>query len=168
MQKLFTMFKTSPRQYYANVSESLLDAIAGKKDARKEFARRWLVGQIILPLTFQAVSDLLRMGFNDEDEDDFETADYVRAMVLGPLNGLFMAGDIAAPVASAITGTKIWDHELPIYAGGRDIAHAINDLKGGDLLEGADGLLRGMGKMVPTFTYYEILRRETDRLGLTD
>ena len=41
--KLFTMYKTSPRQYYANLYESMLDAKAGKKGAASEFGRRLLV-----------------------------------------------------------------------------------------------------------------------------
>jgi hypothetical protein len=168
LAKLFTMFKTSPRQYYANVYESLLDAKAGKKDAGSEFARRLFIGQVVLPLTFQAVSDLIRSGFNDPEDEDYEIANYVRAVILGPLNGLFIFGDFAELVASGMSDTKIWFEELPIFAGPTKVAQALAQFWQGDLGEGIDDLLRGMGKMSAPFTYYEIIRREIDRLNLLE
>jgi hypothetical protein len=166
--KLFTMFKTSPRQYYANVYESLLDAKAGKKGAKSEFVRRMIIGQVILPMVFQAASDVLRSPFNDDDEEDFEAPDYVRAVLLGPLNGLFIAGDMAELLTSGLSDTKIWFEELPIFSGPTEVAGALQEFWDGDFQQGLDELLRGMGRMVAPFTYYEIFRRETDRLGITE
>jgi hypothetical protein len=168
LAKLFTMFKTSPRQYYANVYESLLDAKAGRKGAGSEFARRLFIGQVVLPITFQAVSDLIRSPFNDPEDEDYEIGNYVRAVLLGPLNGLFIFGDFAELVASGLSDTKIWFEELPIFAGPTKVAQALEQFWQGDLGEGIDDLLRGMGKMSAPFTYYEIIRREINRLNLLE
>lgn len=166
--RLFTMFKTSPRQYYANVYESLLDAKAGKKGAGKEFGRRFLIGQVILPLVFQLVSDMLRSPFNEPDEEDYEYQNYVRAVLLGPLNGLFIFGDFAEVLTSGISNTRIWNEELPIFESASKVAEGVQDLYQGDFQGGVDELLRGMGKVFKPFTYYDIIRRETGRVGLTD
>ena len=160
--KLFTMYKTSPRQYYANVYESFLDSKAGKKGASKEFARRALIGQIVLPLTFQFASDLLKSPFNGDDED-YDGANYLRAMLMGPLNGLFIAGDFAELAFSGISGADIWAEKVPILDGATKAAYGIHDLWDGDFLEGVDNIARGIGKTTPNvLTYYEVLRKQSD------
>jgi hypothetical protein len=127
-----------------------------------------IIGQVILPMVFQAASDVLRSPFNDDDEEDFEAPDYVRAVLLGPLNGLFIAGDMAELLTSGLSDTKIWFEELPIFSGPTEVAGALQEFWDGDFQQGLDELLRGMGRMVAPFTYYEIFRRETDRLGITE
>jgi hypothetical protein len=119
-------------------------------------------------MVFQAASDVLRSPFNDDDEEDFEAPDYVRAVLLGPLNGLFIAGDMAELLTSGLSDTKIWFEELPIFSGPTEVAGALQEFWDGDFQQGLDELLRGMGRMVAPFTYYEIFRRETDRLGITE
>lgn len=165
--KLFTMYKTSPRQYYANVYESFLDAKAGKKGARKEFIRRLFIGHVILPLSFQFVSDLLKSPF--DDEDDFEFENYLRAVLLGPLNGLFIMGDAAELIFSGLAGTKIWPEKVPILDGYELLSKGIDSLKDGDLGGAIDKLARGTGKITPgPVTFYDIIRKELRRFDVID
>ena len=163
--KLFTMYKTSPRQYYANVYESLLDAKAGKKGAASEFGRRLLIGQVILPLTFQFVSDILR-NFVDDDEE-FEPENYLRAVLMGPLNGLFIAGDFAELGFSALAGAKVWDEKIPIMDGFTRAMKAHTHIRNGEWGEGLDDVARGLGKTLPSaLTFYDIIRKELKRFGV--
>lgn len=162
--RLFTMFKTSPRQYYANVYESLLDAMAGKQGAKTEFARRLFIGQIVLPVVFQFISDLLRSPFNDDDDEDYSPEAYLRAMLLGPLNGLFIIGDGLTMVASGLAGDKVWPVKNPVLSGFEKLAWAGNDIREGEWLEAADTILRGLGESWPSpLTFYDIFRKQYDK-----
>jgi hypothetical protein len=159
--KLFTMYKTSPRQYYANVYESALDAKAGKKGAKAEFARRLFIGQVVLPLTFQFVSDTLRAPFDDDDA--YEIEDYYRAMLMGPLNGLFIAGDFAELITSGITDAGVWAEKVPVLDGATKAAYGMKKFWDGDFLEGVDDIARGIGKTAPSpLTFYDIIRKQID------
>ena len=156
--KLFTMYRTSLRQYYANVYESLLDFTAGKKGAGAEFARRFTIGQIILPLTFQFVSDAI-LNLMDDDEE-FEPEDYVRAVLLGPLNGLFVFGDFAETIATGIADAKVWLEKFPAFEGASSIGFGLKNLHDGDIDDAAQDLIEGIGKLSPNiFTFYDILAR---------
>lgn len=175
--KLFTMYKTSPRQYYANVYESLLDAGGvkglikgtGKKGSRAQFTRRFLISHVILPMSFQFISDLTRMGLRPDDEDAFSAESYFRAMLLGPLNGVFIFGDGIDLLASAVAGTTLWEKVMPILGGPTEIARGIMDIGDGDFLEGIDEVARGIGKMTPSaLTFYDIITDEAKRLYLID
>ena len=165
--KMFTMYKTSPRQYYSNLYESFLDAKAGKKGSKKEFGRRLAIGQVILPLLFQFASDALR-SFVDDDED-FEAENYLRAVLMGPLNGLFIAGDFAELGFSSIAGTRIWDEKIPILDGLTKAVRGLADIKNGEFIEGVDEVAVGIGKTMPSApTYYHVIRRELKRFGIGD
>jgi len=170
VEKLFTMYITSLRQYYANVYESFLDAKEGsffsaekgKKGSTKEFARRFFIGQIILPLTFQFISDTLKAPFNDDDEEDWAPEDYYRAMLLGPLNGLYIVGDLIEGAASAAVGSKIWDPKNPVMEGAFRAFKTGSKIEKGEFGAAADEILSGIGKTVPSvFTFYDIFRKQT-------
>ena len=157
--KLFTMYKTSQRQYYANVYESLLDFKAGKKGAGKEFARRFFIGQFVLPLTFQFVSDTLKAPFEDDD-DRYDGEDYLRAMLMGPLNGLFIAGNFAELITSGVTNAAVWAEKIPIMDGATKAAYGMKALWKGKFAEGVDDVARGIGKTIPgVFSFYDIFRK---------
>lgn len=166
MFKLFTMYKTSPRQYYANVYESGLDMLAGKKGSKKQFSRRFVISHMLLPLTFQFVSDITRMGLRPDDDDTFSGENYLRAMLLGPLNGLFIAGDMLDIAISSISGAKVWEKKIPILDGVMEVSRGVvGAVKGDDFEEVADDLIRGIGKMTPgAFTFYDIITDEYKRI----
>ena len=192
MFKLFSMYKTSPLQYYANVSETFFDAggikglltKGGKKDTKKDFARKFFIAQVMLPLTFQFVSDLTKAPFRDDDEDKFSGENYLRAMLLGPLNGLFIAGDALEMIFSGVADTRIWAKKVPVLDGAQELAQGIGKLDAlgllksvvtdeewdGDITGAADKIIRGMGRITPgAATGYDIIRDEIKRLeGITE
>ena len=162
--KLFTMFKTSPRQYYANLYESALDFKAGKTGAGKEFARRFIIGHVILPLTFQFASDAIRSPFNDDEDEDYSPEDYVSAVLLGPLNGLFIAGNAIESIADGVAGSRVWFSSVTVLEPFVRIGHSIDDFEDGDFLETADEIARAIGKVTQSpLTFYDIIRKEIDR-----
>ena len=192
MFKLFTMYKTSPRQYYANVAESFADAgklkgllsKGGKPGSKKEFARRFFIAQVMLPLTFQFVSDITKAPFRDDDEETISGENYLRAMLLGPLNGIFIAGDALDMLISGIADTTIWAKKITILDGVQEVAQGFGKLNAtglissfmsgedwdGDITGAADKIARGMGRITPgAMTFYDIIRDEIKRLeGLTE
>jgi ADP-Ribosyltransferase in polyvalent proteins len=172
--RMFTMFTTSPRQYYQHMSESFGDAIAGKKGAKSAAVKKILVAQIILPVVFQAVSDIMRKGF---DEDEYDGGDYLRAMIVGPLNGLFVAGGIIEEAADALFAGKT-------YGGGSDSAAALSDRKyinrslkrmhkiaregdwnEDDLFKVMDEAASGTSSVFAPSAIYSVFRREKKRFN---
>ena len=192
MFKLFSMYKTSPLQYYANVSETFFDAggikglltTGGKKDTKKDFARKFFIAQVMLPLTFQFASDLTKAPFRDDDEDKYSGENYLRAMLLGPLNGLFIAGDALEMIFSGVADTRIWAKKVPVLDGAQELAQGIGKMDApgllksvftdedwdGDITGAADKIIRGMGRITPgAATGYDIIRDEIKRLeGVTE
>lgn len=164
--KLFTMYDTSPRQYYANVYESFLDFKAGKKGAKAEFFRRFTIGQIILPITFQFASDMLR---NFVDDEELDPANYLRAVLLGSLNGLFIAGDFLELLSYGAADTKLWEKKITVADGATKAARGIKSFWDGDFAEGVDEVAIGIGRTTPSaLTFYSIFRKELGRFGIGD
>jgi len=166
--KLFTMYKTSPRQYYANSYETLRDAFAGRKGAKKEALNKLVIAHVILPNLFQFVSDAWRM-IGDEDKE-LEGSDYLRAMLLGPLNGLFIAGEALSPLAAIATGSKRYDTRLPIYGSITAVSRAIEGYSRGDFWSATHDLAMHTGKASPfrltnALTYYSIISKQAKLLG---
>jgi hypothetical protein len=166
--KLFTMYKTSPRQYYANSYETLRDAFSGRKGAKKEALNKLVIAHIILPNLFQFVSDAWRM-IGDEDKE-LEGSDYLRAMLLGPLNGLFVAGEALSPLAAIATGSKRYDTRLPIYGSITAVSRAIEGYGRGDFWSATHDLVMHTGKASPfrltnALTYWSILAKQSKLLG---
>jgi len=156
--KLFTMYMTSPRQYYANVAEAVLDAASGKKGAKAGAARRILISNFVLPVMFQFVSDSWRMLGDDEKE--YEWQEYVRAILVGPLNGLFIAGDVVTPLVAALFGAKRWDENLPILAAINDITRGLETITDGDFGEGIEETIYHLGRIAPSpISFYSIAKR---------
>ena len=159
LARMFTMYATSPRQYYANVYETLLDASAGRKNAKKDFVRKAFIGHIILPLLFQFASDIMRHW---GDDDELEMNDYLRAMLLGPLNGIFVIGDWLDMFFSAMAGTKVYTNRNPMSEAAEYTFR--NWDKDWEFNKLADDMIKGIGKGVPSVpTFYSIIRREMKR-----
>ena len=152
------MYLTSPNQYYAGVYESVLDWKAGRKGGRERAIRSIVIGHIILPAMFQLATDLWREVTDEEHE--WKAEEYFRAMLLGPLNGLFLAGEGLSPLAAVITGSKVWDSRTPLHETINDFIRAFNKMSSGDFGDGVDGLLESAGQAYPTpVSFYPILKR---------
>ena len=165
--KLFTMYKTSPRQYYAVAYEALFDAFAGRKNGWHNAARKMAISHAVLPLMFQFVSDMWRM-VGDEDKE-LEGSDYLRAMLLGPLNGLYIAGEVAAPLASLATGARVYDAQIPAFSAINSTVRGVAKISRGDFWEGTNEIVKQAGKWTPVralnfATYYSILTKQAKLL----
>ena len=79
--KLFTMFMTSPNQYYRMVIGGYRNFIAGR-GSKSENLRRIFVGQFLLPTLFQFISN----GFKWDNEDQ------ATSILLFPFSGLLFFG----------------------------------------------------------------------------
>jgi hypothetical protein len=168
VMKLFTMYKTSPRQYYAVAWEAVADMRAGRKGATRGAMRKLAITHFILPSVFQFASDSWRK-LGDEDEE-YEWSDYFRAWALGSLNGLFIAGDLLSPAASKLFGTKVYDANIPVYQAGNAVVRSLSKYNSGDFLEGSHEILKAAGKFTPAkqiemLTYYSIMSKQIKNLG---
>lgn len=120
--RLFTVFLTNARNYYQSTYMTLPDAIANRPGARKDFARRWIVGHIVLPTLFQLVVDALKVPFQDDEEredylDPVEASKrYGYMMALGPLAGLYGAGQGIAFALQKIFDQKGFSAPNPVTA----------------------------------------------------
>jgi hypothetical protein len=89
--KLFTMFMTAPASYYRNMSMGMRNIKAGR-GSRAENLKRMAMAQFVLPMIFQFIAS----GFDWEDEKQ------LRAAIVGPFNGLFIARDALEAFATAL------------------------------------------------------------------
>ena len=172
VNRLLTMFTTSPRQYYQYVYETALDAKAGKKGARGRLGRTIFIGQFVLPLLFQGVTDLMRKGWNT---DEYEEEDYLRAVLLGPLNGLFIAGSLADSAITALTTGRVYNNNsspaLSVFKQGdyafNDLHQFFNDgFEVDELYSAADHLLDLASGTSKTMAFVDIFKREGKRFGV--
>jgi len=95
--KLFTMFRTAPIAYYRVWSGGWRNLIYGR-GSKSENIRRIALTHIVLPMFFQWVSDAFMWGNPDDDDEDDRLIPWLpktqtRALLLGPMNGLFIAGN---------------------------------------------------------------------------
>lgn len=130
---LFTMFKSSQRQYLAkevNAIKSLFQkgGISPKNyfENIRKVARVLAIYHVLLPVLFQWVAN-----FGGWDEDDRK--EYLRAGLLGSLNGLFLFGDIVDGIVRAAMGLKTWPQEVPIATIGKDLEQAVKKIDMDDI-----------------------------------
>ena len=122
---LFTMFKSSQRQYLAkelNAVKTLFQKGGTSPRNIKKVARILAVYHVLLPVLFQWVANF--GGWDEEDRKE-----YLRAGILGSLNGLFLFGDIVDGIIRAAMGLRVWPQEVPIATIGDDIQQAIKKVE---------------------------------------
>jgi hypothetical protein len=134
LYKLFTMFMTSPQAYYRHVSGGYRNLI-NRRGSTAENLKRIAIAQFVLPMLFQFVAS----GFEWDEEDQ------KRAILMGPLNGLFILKDFAEPIVEAIVTGRMprFGNELPIFTPAKSLAMAI--VEANKMLTGEDG---DVGKMI--------------------
>jgi hypothetical protein len=120
--KLFTMFRSSPNQYVRKEVAAIRNLIAGRQGVTQT-AKTLAIFHFLLPMFFQFVSD----GFTwDEDEQK-------RAMILGPLNGVFILGDILEGIVRHSLGLRRYDDEVPVMSVADDAVKAMKLVEPDDL-----------------------------------
>ncbi len=120
--KLFTMFRSSPNQYVRKEIGAVRNLIVGRQGVIKT-AKTLLIFHFLLPMFFQWVSDAF----------EWDKKEQLRAAIFGPLNGLFILGDIIEGVVRTALGMKVYPHEIPIYGIANDIMKAVRELKADDI-----------------------------------
>lgn len=121
---LFTMFKSSQRQYLAkevNAIKTLFQKGGTSPKNIAKVARILAIYHVLLPVLFQYIAN-----FGGWDEDDRK--EYLRAGLLGSLNGLFLFGDIIDGIVRTAMGLRRWPQEVPIATIGKDLEQAIKKI----------------------------------------
>jgi hypothetical protein len=137
--KLFTMFKSSPNQYFRKEMAAIRNFAAGRI-GKRQLLKTILIYHIILPMFFQWVSDRFTW---DEDEQ-------LRAMILGPLNGIFILGDALDYLVRDVAGMQTWDLGIPLWSFIEDVGKALelldpSELDAEDFLRAIRGLAGAVG-----------------------
>ncbi len=121
---LFTMFKSSQRQYLqkeVNAVKSLFQKRGTSPQNIKKVARILAIYHFLLPMIFQYIANF--GGWDEEDRKE-----YIRAGILGSLNGWFIAGDAVDSIIRAALNLKIWPQEIPIVSLGSDLQQAVKQI----------------------------------------
>lgn len=128
-EQLFTMFKSSPRQYMAkelNAIRSLFQKGGTTPKNIAKVARILVIYHVLLPVVFQYVANL--GGWDEEDKKE-----YLRAGILGSANGIFIFGDFIDAGLRAAMGMRVWDTELPMADIFVDIGSAASIISDDDI-----------------------------------
>lgn len=173
LARLFTMFTTSPRLYYAHLAESFGDAMANRKGAKQAFARKAFIAHVVLPLAFQLACDVMKKGL---ELDDYEIKDYILACLLGPYEGLFLVGKAFKYATDygvnwAFSEKDTFKHSqidnVPILSdverGFSALGKLASDLSFDNILETADDLARSAAPFNRTAAVVNSGVRETNR-----
>jgi hypothetical protein len=110
--KLLFMFATEARQKAAIDMMAWRDLIKGQNMG--DAARKIFVIHVLMPVITQTMANLYKDLFTtagDEDDDDsnWEAWDYVRAMALGPANGIFLIGQGLSAAVGGLFGKKVFE-----------------------------------------------------------
>jgi hypothetical protein len=141
--KLFSMFLSAPNLYMRKEMGAVRNLLAGRGSPLGH-AKTIFIYHVLLPSIFQLVTD----AFNwDKDNQK-------RAVILGPLNGLFIIGEGIEFVVSKALGVRAFGTEVAPYAIAKDfgkfITEAIRLISEGDLTDeefyrGTRGLAGSVG-----------------------
>ncbi len=114
--KLFTMFLSSPNLYLRKELGAIRGLLSGRGSV-KDHMKTIAIYHIMLPMFFQLVSDMF-----DWDEDE-----QLRAVILGPLNGLFIVGDMLTAIYRKAAGLPTFGNEIAITGAAEDLGKATKE-----------------------------------------
>lgn len=123
-EKLFTMFKSSQRQYLQKELQAVKSLFqkGGTGPANiKKVAKVLAIYHVLLPMAFQYLANF--GGWDDEDRRD-----YLRAGILGSFNGLFIFGDIIDSIIRKALGLRVFSNEVPISSIANDVVRAVGKI----------------------------------------
>ena len=160
--KLFSMFLSAPNLYVRKELGAVRNLLAGRGSPLGH-AKTLFIYHVLLPSLFQLVTD----AFNwDEDNQK-------RAVILGPLNGLFIIGEGIELLVSKALGVRAFGSEVAPYTAAKDfgkfITEAIRLISEGDLTDeefyrGTRGLAGGVGAVtgLPTKQVVDLVKSGSD------
>ena len=165
--ELFTMFMSAPRQYLAkevNAVRSIFQEGGTSSQNIKKVAKTLVIYHLILPMIFQFISNF--GGWDEEDRKE-----YLRAGILGSLNGLFIFGEIISAILGVAINTifndtakmKVFDPKLPILTIGDDVIKAVKDLDVEDI--GMEDVLKALADLSRAGNSFGIPVEQTINMG---
>ena len=139
--KMFTQFMSAPNLYYRREMWALRNLMHGKID-KKQFTKTIMLYHVLIPMIFQFISD----GFTWDEDEQF------RAFLLGPLNGVFIMGDMVDGIIRRALGLRRYDDEVPIMTIVDDTARGWdlwdwNNLTSEEFHNALRGLAGAVGKL---------------------
>lgn len=159
--KLFTMFMSSPNQYFRKEFGAVRNLAAGRID-KAQFFKTVAIYHLLLPMFFQWVSD--RFTWDKEEQ--------LRAMILGPLNGIFIFGDGLDAIIRAALGMQDFGLGMPIWSIFKDFGKALrlldpDELDTEDFIRALRGLAGGVGGAtgIPLKQFVDLLIGFSDLLA---
>ena len=141
-EKLFTMFKSSQRQYLQKELQAVKSLFqkGGTSPANiKKVAKVIAIYHVLLPVAFQYLANL--GGWDDEDKRD-----YIRAGILGSLNGLFIFGDIMDSIIRKALKLRVFSNEVPISTIANDVMRAMGKLDWDDITP--EDVVEALGELI--------------------
>ena len=137
--KLFTMFASSPNQYFRKELGAIRNIVRGRGPI-KQHVKTIIIYHFLLPMFFQWVSDF---GKWDEEEQK-------RAAILGSFNGIFIMGDGLKWIIGQALGMKTFEPQIAVYDIFNDIGKVArlisdDDITDEDLNKALHGLLGATG-----------------------
>ena len=130
IERLFTMFKTSQRQYLAkelNAVRSLFQKGGTSAKNITKVAKTMLIYHVLLPVMFQFIAN--GGGWDEDDQKE-----YLRAGLLGSLNGLFIFGDAIDSILRKALGLRVFNLEVPILSVTTSVKRALGKIDWDDIL----------------------------------
>jgi hypothetical protein len=120
--KVFMMFKNAQQQYFRYEMAAINNLIKGRGNTI-ENAKIIFITHIVLPVVFQMVAN----WFTDDD-DETENKRLLRAALVGPLDGLMIAGDILGFGLEKIMGER-WSYTAsPMLDVMQDLGNSITQI----------------------------------------
>ena len=114
--KLFSMFLSAPNLYLRKEMGAVRNLLAGR-GSRLKHAKTLVIYHVLLPSLFQLVADMF-----DWDEDNQK-----RAIIMGPLNGLFIIGEGIEHIISKALGVRAYSKEVAPYSAADDLGKFITE-----------------------------------------
>lgn len=154
--KLFTMFKSSPNQYFRKELGAIRGIVTGR-GSKVQHAKTIVIFHFLLPMFFQWVSDWFQW---DPEEQK-------RAAILGSFNGIFIFGDLLDSLIRTSLGLRVFDNEIAIYSIGDDISKAIKLIGDDDITtEDVFKAIRGMAGATGSITGVPLKQPVDATLGI--
>ena len=149
--KSYSLFFMSSQRGYlqkeVNSIRSLFRKDGFTKDNIKKVSKTLFIYHTVLPVLFQYVANL--GGWDDDDKQD-----YLRAGLLGSINGLFIASDFIDTILRTALGMDTWRNGGNILTSmGDDILKVINnlteeDIDEEDIFDAIEGFASASGSLV--------------------
>lgn len=111
--KLFTMYKTSPRQYFAHTRSSLRNIARGRGTTRD--LKRIMMYNVTLPALFAWVAGGM-WDFTDDEEWEKNYLDVVKSIATTDVSGVLLIGDFAQSAFDQVIMSRPWQLSIPTYA----------------------------------------------------